>query len=903
MDKIRTGFLTLTLSLLAFAQVWANDPVTFIKRSWDAEQKKVVETDTAITEYTELSGNFERKEDTLKANTWYVVKGTVSRLSVFAPPGASGNLVICDGATLKGQIAINEGSTLNIYGQEHNAGEIQAESVEMKTSTESLGGAATVDVTVSLAAIGGGWDGGNMGTLVIHGGSIIAHSEKPTNAEFVAGIGGGRNGNGGSVTIYGGSVKAYGGKDAAGIGSAEQLNGNKHGGSLTVYGGTVEAHGGKHGAGIGGGQDASGATVVIYGGTVMAYGGADAAGIGSGEKLTPGVSINGGSLTVYGGNVFADGTDWGAGIGGGEDANGANVEIYGGTVTVWAGADAGKRNGSAIGCAKCDGNYGTLHINGDMRVYAGNDANNPQLFTYDQRVSASRWRPYARIVPCEGHEYTYTANESEHTGICKHCGHSETAAHYPEGPCICGYNGSESFLTVSFAKPVTQDGVPQYGNNGYVVYAATSVHALRGQPMLLPDCDVKVNGYRFKGWGEGEDWSLIVSSAELHAAGSEYTPTDNTTLAAHYEQISVITVAEPASSNPNGSYTTYKDTIAWNEDYVFPNASSPEGYTFVGWYIGSIEDLIDDGYSLKPEIQNPTLYQVDDVLTNVISDKEIVAVYIKTKFGAVTIAADRSSATIDGSYKEDDETEISSGITVQSVVFDRTFVPQKYSTIMLPFSIDMNKVSGAKFYGFAQMDYDQETGKWSAGASEIAQSETLVANTPYLVVTEGTSISFTGPVTLNTTGGGDGETVRDNWAFCGTYQYLVFGDVPEILGSAYGFVAKDTVLSGKSFSAGQFVKAGPRAYIQPMRAYLVYNGGKGGAKSVGGYGASFDVLPETIELKIMDAQGKVTETATLDTRTGEIKRDRWFDLQGRQLKGKPSIKGKYLHNGRVEVVK
>ena len=31
--------------------------------------------------------------------------------------------------------------------------------------------------------------------------------------------------------------------------------------------------------------------------------------------------------------------------------------------------------------------------------------------------------------------------------------------------------------------------------------------------------------------------------------------------------------------------------------------------------------------------------------------------------------------------------------------------------------------------------------------------------------------------------------------------------------------------------------------------------------------------------------------------------DLWFDLRGRKLNGKPTDKGKYLHNGRVEVVR
>ena len=34
-----------------------------------------------------------------------------------------------------------------------------------------------------------------------------------------------------------------------------------------------------------------------------------------------------------------------------------------------------------------------------------------------------------------------------------------------------------------------------------------------------------------------------------------------------------------------------------------------------------------------------------------------------------------------------------------------------------------------------------------------------------------------------------------------------------------------------------------------------------------------------------------------------ISHDRWFDLQGRLLKGKPMVKGTYYHNGKAVVVK
>ncbi len=201
------------------------------------------------------------------------------------------------------------------------------------------------------------------------------------------------------MTIYGGTVKAWGGVDAAGIGSGEQFTDDIiDGGYLTVNGGKVEAHGGEHGAGIGGGQDGHGGEVTINGGTVSAFGGVDAAGIGTGEGFTE-HSLDGGKLFVYGGDVFADGTGWGAGIGGGEDAKGAKVYIFGGKVVAWAGHDAGKKNGSAIGSEDGDGRRGSLQLGDNMIVYAGQnpDDANKHLFPFETRVPACYFRPYCRV--------------------------------------------------------------------------------------------------------------------------------------------------------------------------------------------------------------------------------------------------------------------------------------------------------------------------------------------------------------------------------------------------------------------------------------------------------------------------------------------------------------------------
>ena len=484
-------FVALPIATFAFVEAWANESVNFVKRSWDNVNKRVVDTDTSITDYVELDGSNKNGTYTLESGKWYVVKKSFLRNEIIAPLGDAANLLVFDGATLSSRIIIDKDHSLNIFGQSGDSGKIIAEGYSKTTHSEDAFHYQYYTAT-SRAAIG---SGGDMGTLVIHGGTITATSyvaagiggggyksstEKPVTgkggdvtiyggtvtarggtggagiggcyddggvltiyggkvtatsgglhtagigggnghkdygytfrsgggvvniyggsvvargSEYAAGIGGGENGSGGTVTIWGGNVKAYGGADGAGIGSGEQLDDKINGGTVTIYGGYVEAHGGDFGAGIGGGQDASGATVVIYNGTVAAFGGDDAAGIGSGEEYVSG-PINGGSLTVYGGDVFADGTGWGAGIGAGQDADGAVVEIYGGKVVAWAGENAGKKNGSAIGSAASEGHYGKLYIADSLKVKAGQSAYNISLFPFETRVPACRWRPYARI--------------------------------------------------------------------------------------------------------------------------------------------------------------------------------------------------------------------------------------------------------------------------------------------------------------------------------------------------------------------------------------------------------------------------------------------------------------------------------------------------------------------------
>ena len=274
-----------------------------------------------------------------------------------------------------------------------------------------------------------------------------------------------------------------------------------------------------------------------------------------------------------------------------------------------------------------------------------------------------------------------------------------------------------------------------------------------------------------------------------------------------------------------------------------------------------------------------------------------------SQYGAITITANGTStiAYIDGDFREKEEAVIDHDIQVNSVTFNRTFNVRSddtpvYSTIMLPFSIKAGEVGGATFYqlsGFNKVD-----GKWKeAVVTPIGNNVDLAANTPYLLEASESTISFNNqsPLTLNTTTGTKSITFG-NWAFRGTYSYIEYADSLQLIGRAYGFAGQNN----DGIKIGEFVKVGSGAWTVPMRAYLVYIEDNSSPKSAAG--AAFD-LPETMEVVIVDSEGKSIGGGTINTVTGEIRMDRWFDLQGRKLNGKPTTKGTYYHNGKRVIIK
>jgi hypothetical protein len=135
---------------------------------------------------------------------------------------------------------------------------------------------------------------------------------------------------------------------------------------------------------------------------------------------------------------------------------------------------------------------------------------------------------------------------------------------------------------------------------------------------------------------------------------------------------------------------------------------------------------------------------------------------------------------------------------------------------------------------------------------------------------------------------------QGDWLMRGSYSFIRWDKDNAELGSVYGYAAKT---KGK-VEAGQFTKVGTGAFVPPLRAYLVYKGDKALQKSTD---SAASVLPETIDVKLIDKGNGTTRLARWNMATGEIvKVNGWFDLKGRKLNSKPQNKGMFIGSTKVQ---
>ena len=360
---------------------------------------------------------------------------------------------------------------------------------------------------------------------------------------------------------------------------------------------------------------------------------------------------------------------------------------------------------------------------------------------------------------------------------------------------------------------------------------------------------------------------------------------------------------ENNAANPD-SYT-YGDVITLEDP-------SKPGYRFVGWYLTADYSGEQVAGIAASSMDDATFYaKWEKVYPFLVNDYGAIKVY-EGENGKLTAELDgASSGSVDVITDEDN-------VVVDKVVLNRTFTvnetssDQKYATIVLPFTIDQNKISGAEFFEFVDVDLDKNQVSF-CNAFDGTHTQ-LVANTPYIVRATAANITFNLA---------EGETVKLNtsemnnpvrgttskWEFRGTYSYKKWEEGDPELGSVYGYTAK----AKYDYAVGQFAKNGAGAFVRPFRANLFKLANLQARRymlaksSVALNSASIgeETVPSSLDVVIVDRETEqTTAIGTLDTSTGEIKIiDNWFDMKGRKLNGKPTTKGIYYYKGKRVMVK
>ena len=408
-------------------------------------------------------------------------------------------------------------------------------------------------------------------------------------------------------------------------------------------------------------------------------------------------------------------------------------------------------------------------------------------------------------------------------------------------------------------------------------------------------------GYTFGGWYSDAEFENEVTGIEKGSSG------DTTIYAKWIPESYTITYeldgGENNAANPD-SYT-YGDVITLEDP-------SKPGYRFVGWYLTADYSGEQVAGIAASSMDDATFYaKWEKVYPFLVNDYGAIKVY-EGENGKLTAELDgASSGSVDVITDEDN-------VVVDKVVLNRTFTvnetssDQKYATIVLPFTIDQNKISGAEFFEFVDVDLDKNQVSF-CNAFDGTHTQ-LVANTPYIVRATAANITFNLA---------EGETVKLNtsemnnpvrgttskWEFRGTYSYKKWEEGDPELGSVYGYTAK----AKYDYAVGQFAKNGAGAFVRPFRANLFKLANQQARRymlaksSVALNSASIgeETVPSSLDVVIVDRETEqTTAIGTLDTSTGEIKIiDNWFDMKGRKLNGKPTTKGIYYYNGKRVMVK
>lgn len=259
-------------------------------------------------------------------------------------------------------------------------------------------------------------------------------------------------------------------------------------------------------------------------------------------------------------------------------------------------------------------------------------------------------------------------------------------------------------------------------------------------------------------------------------------------------------------------------------------------------------------------------------------------------------------AEIDGDYTGSDAVSIPEPIDVYEIEYVRKFTAGVPSTVILPFTLPEGTEINADFYQLTAVVPDGR--KWKATMTYIGEGELPKANTPYAIIPadDYLGLDFDGTATLQTSTKDTTKVSDGDWLFVGTYSNKTWAAGDEELGLAYAFAASDNEGGAKK---GQFGRIKAGASSNPLRAYLRKKDASVKLSAVSNrppalgedrYSVSF--MPEEIDVEFVkaSANGSAVETMAvgrMNTRTGEFKMLRNYDLKGRKLNSAPKARGAY----------
>ena len=235
------------------------------------------------------------------------------------------------------------------------------------------------------------------------------------------------------------------------------------------------------------------------------------------------------------------------------------------------------------------------------------------------------------------------------------------------------------------------------------------------------------------------------------------------------------------------------------------------------------------------------------------------------------------------------------------VEFIRSFSSGVASTVCLPFP--MTDVAGGTLYEFVDVTYDSSDGWTAIMKNANAAYMPTTADCPYLFMPDNDgSVAFRGKIDAVPSSFTAGQTMAYHtagdlgiWTFHGTYDNITWDSS---MGVVYGFAGKTV----DAVHAGDFVKAKAGASVPPYRCYLTYDGASLRAPQRGVSGSSAPEIPSRIKVRLLGNDGAVTAVGWLDTESGDVTIDKWYDMSGRELDGAPMGNGMFIHNGKAVLI-